>query len=148
MLKDFFAKAAGTLLGQATELVDEFHLSAEEKNAFTAKLDELVTARFAELQATIRARYDAVARIIVAEQEHGDGYTRRARPTVVYFGLVLYGAEAFGYATVPAEFAYAWGGICGAWVLARSGERIARSTGKKNGAIASAVTGSRELPEL
>jgi len=123
--------------------------------------------RFAAQQAleqALAARDQAKAEIIVAEMRQGDNYTKRARPTVVYGGLVMIALNyvifpvatrlimAFGSPTevammrpllepinLPTEFWVAWGGIVSTWVLGRSAEK--KAMGGNIGKIASLITG-------
>lgn len=70
-----------------------------------------------------------------------ENYTKRARPTVVYAGLVFIGlihvllpAVAWTLAsagcavqpfnlTLPSEFWWAWSGVCGVYAIGRSWEK-------------------------
>jgi hypothetical protein len=95
-----------------------------------------------DIESSTRKELEAKERILVAELAQDDKFTKRARPTVVYTGLVLVLFEVVArYVTfwfgvelpesegklvttmVPAEFWYAWGGICGTWVIGRSAEK-------------------------
>jgi hypothetical protein len=85
--------------------------------------------------------------VIVAEMQQGDNYTKRARPTIVYAGLVfiflvhvVLPSIAFFKGTpvpkliLPQEFWWAWGGVCSVWIVGRSAERRG-ITGKLVGMI-------------
>ncbi len=75
-------------------------------------------------------------KITLAELTQGDTYTKRARPTVVYAGLVfifivhvllpvianLKGGTPPNV-TLPQEFWWAWTGVVSTWVLGRSYEK-------------------------
>jgi len=87
--------------------------------------------------------------IIVAELNQGDNYTKRARPTIVYGGLVFIGLvhvvfpmlKAFFQIdtpeiSLPSEFWWTWGGVTGAYSLGRSAEK----RGVKN-KLVGAITG-------
>ena len=69
--------------------------------------------------------------------QQGDSYTKRARPTIVYAGLAAiflvhviapilsaFLSNTVPSITLPEEFWYTWGGICGVWMVGRSAERI------------------------
>ena len=80
-------------------------------------------------------------KILVAELAQGDSYTKRARPTLVYSGLVamlVEGIEAIPF-TAPEQFWPIWGGVCGVWIIGRSAEKI-KGNGKK-GKVLSAIMG-------
>ena len=120
---------SGILKG-AKELVDEFTLSGEEKNEFLVKMEEIVQKRESEFEQTVRAELQAKERIITAELNQGDLYTKRARPTVIYFGLFII---FFNYCFIPItggvpvkmpyEFWAAWGGVVSFYSLGRSYEK-------------------------
>lgn len=93
--------------------------------------------------------------IIVAELNQGDNYTKRARPTIVYFGLVVIGLNHIifpwlGWLLIqimeksielplielPEEFWWTWGGVCSVWVWGRTKEKM----GMKN-KIVDAIVG-------
>lgn len=104
------------------------------------------------------ARDESKKEVMVAELNQGDLYTKRARPTVVYFGLLvilvnhvlnpwtayfisMFMADAPGLPNIqlPGEFWIAWGGICSVWCIGRSAEKI-KASGTL-GKIANLITG-------
>ena len=108
-----------------------------------------------ELQKIIEARetsvLDTQKGIIVAEMEQGDKYTKRARPTIVYAGLAFifmvhvvlpivsfFKDMPMPNLELPAEFWWAWTGVCGIWVIGRTMEK--RGAANK---LISMVTGSK-----
>ena len=124
-------------VGKIGDVVDKFHLSGEEKQAFTLAMEELLQKRDSEIEKTIQAELGAKERVLVAELTQGDNYTKRARPTVVYAGLAFI---AFNYCLVPlvsrwagaanvtplelpAEFWYGWSGIVATWSVGRTMEK-------------------------
>jgi hypothetical protein len=80
--------------------------------------------------------------------DSGDNYTKRARPTLVYFGMVVI---FFNYCLVPAaqaltstlvepfmlplEFWVAWGGTVGIWSAGRSAEKTVATKPRKEGGL-------------
>lgn len=114
------------------------------------------TAAVLQVQKALEERenkmIDAQRAIIVSEMEQGDAFTKRARPTVVYAGLlfiflvhvVMPFAEAFGAQglprnlSLPSEFWWAWSGVCGIWIFGRSMEK----RGSKD-KIIKAITGGQ-----
>jgi len=112
----------------------------------TKKQVEIEKARFSrqkqeEIERTIRTELDAKKAVLVAELNQGDKYTKRARPTVVYLGLVFILMELLGLRLmllnkmgiseniiinsndVFANFMYAWAGVIGAYSIGRSVEK-------------------------
>ena len=123
-----------------SEIADNYIQTADEKAAFQLRMEELLQQQGSELEQTIRAELDAKQNIMVAELQSGDSYTRRARPTLVYFGMfviflnyVLFpklGAfftniPSYGLQPIdmPAEFWWAWGGAVSIWSIGRTMER-------------------------
>jgi len=105
------------------------------------------------LQVRESAVLDAQKAIIVSEMQQADEYTKRARPTLVYAGLlfiflvhVVFPIAAFFAGknmpnlSLPAEFWWAWTGVCGIWIVGRSAEK--RGATGLAGKIAGAITGT------
>ena len=128
--------SAGELIKTVGGVVDQFTTSKEEKLEFMVKFEELLQKRDSEIEQTARAELEAKSNIITAELNQTDNYTKRARPTVVYFGLF---AIFFNYMFIPAiqsltgtvvspfdlptEFWVAWGGVVGVYSMGRSMEK-------------------------
>ena len=126
----------GGFIDSVGNIADKFIQTPDEQAAFKVALEKVLQQRDSEIEQTIRAELQAKERIIVAEMAQGDNYTKRARPTVVYFGLAVI---AFNYCLVPlaqllanaaiepfalpAEFWLAWGGCVGIYNLGRSMEK-------------------------
>ena len=142
--------SVGTLVGQVGGIVDQFHLSGEEKQRFKLELEALLQKRDSEIEETIRTELQAKERVLIAELTQGDNYTKRARPTVVYAGL---GFILLNYCIIPAiqsltgavvepfklptEFWAGWSGIVMTWSIGRSMEK----RGARN-RLTSVITGS------
>lgn len=88
-LSTLFAGSASTMVEQVSKVVDEFHLSAEEKQQLNIRMQEILLRREQMLQDSVQAEMSSKERVLVAELTQGDSYTKRARPTVVYAGLVF-----------------------------------------------------------
>ena len=151
------------VVGGIADVADRFIETPDEKREFKLAVETLLQKRDSEVEQTIRAELGAKERVLVAELQQGDNYTKRARPTVVYAGLVFIGinyvlfpiiGRAMGLfdvvvsteplADLPTEFWAAWGGICATWSIGRSAEK--RGTRNKLvGAITGTPTPSRLL---
>ena len=94
-----FAGGVGEMVEKVGSTIDKFHLSGEEKQAFRLELQKTLMQRESDIEQTIRKNLEAKERILVAELQQGDNYTKRARPTVVYFGLIMI---ALNYFLLPA----------------------------------------------
>lgn len=140
-LGKIFSSGAGTLVESVGSTIDKFHTSKEEKALLKIELEKVLQQRDSEVEQTIRSELGAKERIIVAELNQGDRYTKRARPTFIYVGL---GAIVFNYCLVPlimlfmklagveleilafdlpVGFWSAWGGIVGSYAIGRSMEK-------------------------
>lgn len=148
------------LTGGAAELtnaivggLDKFIQTKEEKDDAALRVSQLLYQQFAQLEETFRAQLKAKERIIVAELQQGDNFTKRMRPTIGYVGL---GAIVLNHVVIPlvqllmgkpiepimlpTEFWVAWGGYVATYSLGRSVEK--RGTGGK---IQELVTGNKVL---
>lgn len=94
---------------------------------------------------------EAQRSIMVSEMQQGDNFTKRARPCLVYAGLVFIflvhvafpivaylTSKTLPALSLPEEFWWAWSGVCGVWVLGRSAEKRG-ATGK----LVSMITGNK-----
>jgi len=144
----------GSLADLASNLVNRFwppSASEAEKIGATVQIQQMLESRES-------AVLDAQKAIITAEMQQADNYTKRARPTIVYFGLVAIGLvhvllpvlawlvlsltgkplSNMPAIALPSEFWLTWGGVCGVWIIGRSAE--------KNGAagkVVDLITGSK-----
>ena len=153
LLSKLFKGSAGELVekvGGVVERVSAGHLGKKE---LALEVEKLIAARDESLESTLRTELAAKERVLVAELQQGDNFTKRARPAVVYTGLAYIGinyvvsplvAAIGGYemATMelPTQFWAAWGGIVATWCIGRSFEKA----GVKN-KVVQGITGSRLL---
>jgi hypothetical protein len=151
-----FSGGASEVVERVGDVIDEFHLSGEEKQKFKLQLRQVVAARESEVEQTIRKNLEAKERILVAELAQGDSYTKRARPTVVYFGLVMIGLNYFVVPLMgmlsgndplpfplPTEFWAAWGGIVATWAVGRSFEKA-----NAGNSVTKKITGNKRVSLL
>lgn len=155
----------GALVEQAGRIAEQFALGDADRKRLQLQLGALVEQHDSNVQQGADAAIDTRQKLIVSEMQQGDGYTRRARPSVVYAGLLfiflnyvvipgvgyLTGAasvqcdnavktatcEVKGGLPLPREFWWAWGGIVGTWSIGRSYEK-ARGANR----VSSLITGS------
>ena len=135
---------AEKIIGSAKGILDEVITTEDERNLAQIELQKVIQENMAELEKTQRAELEAKQKIIVAEMQQGDNYTKRARPTVVYVGLAMIAVNyvlmpILGRPAIPlpAEFWMAWGGVVSVWSIGRSAEKV----GVKNKAVKT-ITGS------
>ena len=159
---DFFAGAGGNVIETVANTVDRFITNPDEKakikeallrldeeqrqnqRRFVTDMEQMVQQRESEIELTIRAELEAQKSIIIKELEQGDTYTKRARPTVVYAGLIFIALELLGLrhiilnaldlgpqakdiiASSDSVFKYfltAWAGVVGVYSVGRSMEK-------------------------
>ncbi len=154
-LGDAVKGGADSIVGGIVSIFDDLHTSDQEKADMALKVESVVVQRLKIIEESIQARYRMVMGVVEAEMKSGDTYTKRARPTVVYFGLAViflnhvllpWGAYWFPPAEgaempniqLPEEFWWAWSGVVGLWVVGRSAEK----SGVVNKAT-KAITGSK-----
>jgi hypothetical protein len=127
----------GSFAEKVGGVVDRFVHTKDEKAAVMIELEKMQHQAATELEVTMRTELQTKERIMVAELTQGDSYTKRARPTVVYAGLVIIfvnyaiapivarfaGVTDFPELNLPAEFWYGWSGIVATWSVGRTMER-------------------------
>lgn len=147
----------GSAFDFAGGLLDRFfpkQMTEADRAAMQAKLSQAIDERDVQRDALKRD-------IIVSEMNQADAYTKRARPSVVYMGLVFIGLVhvvfpmVFYFAglfktemptlpslALPQEFWWAWGGVCSVWMVGRSAEKTAQAKGAAAKVI-SMITGNK-----
>lgn len=78
--------------------IKKFVTTDGDRMKMQLELEELLQKRDSEVEQTIRTELETKEKIIVAELQQGDNYTKRARPTVVYFGLLVI---FYNYCVIP-----------------------------------------------
>jgi len=143
----------GSVADFAKDLVERFFpkkMDEKEKLAAIASMTDAIGEREVRVVESKKA-------VLVAELNQGDNFTKRARPSIVYFGLAVIGlnhvvlpwaawflVKVFSVNAelpeieLPTEFWYTWGGVCSVWVWGRSQEKI----GAKD-KIISLITGGK-----
>jgi len=131
------------LVTPITDLIDDLFTSDEERDEAKRRL------MLVELEMQIKAQeieakiVEAKKDVMVAELQQGDNYTKRARPTVVYAGLValflnhillpwvtFFTGKVLPTIELPTEFWFAWGGVVGVYAFTRGQEKIQASKNK------------------
>ena len=120
----------GGLIGPASQIIDDLHVSGEEKAMARLKMESLIQERESEVEQTIRKELESKERIIVAELQQSDNFTKRARPSVIYAGLVFIAwnyvvapTAGLGSFELPSEFWIGWSGIVATYSIGRSAEK-------------------------
>ena len=149
-IADILGGSLGKVVSSVGDTVRKFVTTDGDRMQMQKELEEILQKRDSEIEHTIRAELTAKSEIIKAEMAQGDNFTKRARPSVVYYGLfaitldlvvrllMLYnGADDIPKTMLPDQFWWAWGGIVSTWVVGRSAEK----RGARN-KVTSFITGS------
>lgn len=138
LLKKLFSKGVSDVVNSVGDIVDRFTLDKEEKLKFKQEMQSQLMKLESELEETYRKELDARQEIIKAEMAQGDLYTKRARPTIVYAGMLFIffvyvlvpviayigGAENMPEIQLPNEFWWAWGTVVGVYGVGRTAEKM------------------------
>jgi len=120
-------------------ILDKFTLSKEEKEEIKMEMQSKLIQVDNELEQTYRKELETRAEIVKTELTHGDNYTKRARPTIIYMGLlfifIVYvlvpviayiggvSNENLPNIDLPKEFWWAWATVVGIYGAGRSAEK-------------------------
>lgn len=146
-ITDIIGGGAKGILDGIGGIIDGVTTTDEERAAAKLEVQKLLHKENEQVEMTFRRELEAKERILVAELQQSDGYTKRARPSIVYSGLLIalgsavakfLGSDVDPSTLVPVEFWYAWGGVTGTWVVGRTMEKRGISNG-----FSQRVTGSK-----
>lgn len=130
----------------------------ENQSKFKLELEQIVAEREKQIHETYRAEMSLSKDIIEAELKQSNCYTKSARPTIIYVGLLLVLLEVFGVRLIILDcinakisiidssteiltsFFYVWGGVVGVYAAGRSVEK--RGTSNR---ITQLATGNQPL---
>ncbi len=110
--------------------------NADQKAAIGLEIQKLANEEARFVADEIMAEMSSKEKILVAELNQGDSYTKRARPTVVYAGLVIlvvnhiflpwfayFAGMVIPTIDIPGIFWTGWSGIVMTWSVGRSMEK-------------------------
>jgi hypothetical protein len=155
-LSNLFSTRVESFVEQAGLVADESNLSNEQTPQFKQQIKSALQKRDSVIESAITKELLIKEQFLLKELNQGDSYTKRARPTVVYAGLVFIGlnyvlvpiiSDIFGTRMpefeLPAEFWYGWSGIVGTWSIGRTLEK--RGATSK---LVQNITGSRPVSRI
>jgi hypothetical protein len=143
------ASILGSNLGEVVkDVVGTFKLSPEKKAELQAEVDknahEIAVKEYelqVKLEDSVQSLIDAQKSIIVAEMQQADTFTKRARPMMVYAGLLFiflnhvilpyisyFVGKNVPPIVLPDQFWWAWTGVCGIWMIGRSAEKMGNTS--------------------
>lgn len=116
------AKELTNSLMEGVGRISEAHLGKKE---LKLEIEKIVAHQQDRVMDQAITEISAKERIMVAELTQGDSYTKRARPTIVYVGLI--GAIVDAIQSIPfslsPEFWYVWGSVCAVYSIGRTMEK-------------------------
>jgi hypothetical protein len=135
-----FSGGISDVVDSVSGVIDKFTLSKEEKEEIKLEMQSKLMQVEKEMEETYRTELETRSDIIKSELAQGDAYTKRARPTIIYAGLlfifivhVLVPVIAYIAGTnpsnmpdinLPNEFWWAWGTVVGVYGAGRSAEKL------------------------
>lgn len=147
---NILSSVAGLLTGDTlktiTGVAEKFIGDPNAKNEFAIEMEKILKQRESEVEQTLRQRMTVTQEVISAEMAQGDNFTKRARPSVVYWGMALitihHIANMFrNIPELPDQFWIAWGGVVSVWVVGRSAEKFRGKGKSENNTLIKAITG-------
>lgn len=135
-----FSGGVSEVVDSVGNVLDKFTLSKQEKEEIKLEMQGRLMQMESEVEETYRTELETRANIIKSELAQGDRYTKRARPTIIYMGLlfifivhVMVPVIAYIAGTpkanmpeisLPEEFWWAWGVVVGVYGAGRSAEKL------------------------
>ncbi len=135
-----FSGGISDIVDSVGGVLDKFTLSKQEKEEIKLEMQGRMMQLENEIEKTYRTELETRSDIIKSELAQGDMYTKRARPTIIYMGLlfifivhVLVPVIAYASGTpkvnmpditLPQEFWWAWGVVVGVYGAGRSAEKL------------------------
>lgn len=131
-LKSLISGAGNGLLEGVGGIIGKFKMDPAEKAQVEVALKQLVANHERELELTLRAEIEGKTRVMVAELQSDDKFTKRTRPVLVRSGIALaflqallpfvaqFSGQAIEPIVVPVAFWVAWGGATSVYSYSRS----------------------------
>jgi hypothetical protein len=155
-ISKIFSDTVTDAVSKVGDTIRKFVTTDKDRMAVQVEVEKIISDRMSKAQDSVMTELQAKAQVLQAELQQGDAFTKRARPTVVYCGLlmILYNHciiptiqtimnQPVAPFTLPVEFWVAWGGIVGTWSIGRTVEKRGASLGdSKFGKIAKLITGA------
>lgn len=145
-------------------VADKFIHTKEEKEQARIEMMSRLMQIESELEETYKTEIQSRAEIIKAEMAQGDNFTKRARPTIVYSGLIFIcivyvivpvlayisgqPPEAMPQIELPSEFWWAWATVVGVYGVGRSAEKVGITNKITELATGSGANKIKELTQI
>jgi hypothetical protein len=95
-ISNLFSNGAGGLLSGIGGIIDKFQLSPKDREQMKLEMEGLLMQKEKDAEDTYRLELQSKTQVMQAELAQGDNYTKRARPTIIYAGLIFILLELFG----------------------------------------------------
>lgn len=148
-LKNIFASGVTEAAERIGAVVNDFAENHTGKKERDIKVMQILAEQGNAQIELVMSELDVRSKVMIAELTQDDKWTKRARPMIIYTGLV--GAILEGFATLPftdivfrlsPDFWKGWTIAVGIYALGRSAEKLGSSGGI--GKIAEWVTGNKK----
>ncbi len=158
--------SASNIIDSLSNTVDKFTLSKQEKQEFKLELQQKLLEADRLAAQNYQKELETRADIIKAEMAQGDLYTKRARPTIVYVGLLFifivhvlvpsisyFCSASFNpdkTVQLPEAFWWAWSSVVGIYGVGRTAEKygaVNKLTQLMTGSGANKITTSTNKAE-
>tara|TARA_B100000029_G_scaffold137614_1_gene132508 strand:+ start:368 stop:823 length:456 start_codon:yes stop_codon:yes gene_type:complete len=131
---------SGEAFSLVKDVVGKFIGDPDQRHKAEMEVQALAAQREAQLEETLRSRMAMTSDIIKSEMSQGDTFTKRARPMLVYWGMVLVTVDHLASLFIerqlpdlPEQFWLAWGGVVSIWIVGRSAEKFKGGKTTKEG---------------
>jgi len=135
-ISKIFSGGIADIINTAGDTLKKFITTDKDRLEFEQNFENILTTRMSKIEDSLMTELVAKERILVAELQQGDKFTKRARPSVVYFGLVIifvnyclipiiqyFKEMPIITFDLPSHFWYGWSGIVATWSIGRSAEK-------------------------
>jgi uncharacterized membrane protein (DUF106 family) len=148
-----------SLLDSVKGIIAQFHMSPEDKAKLQAQLDEQKD-RFTAAENDYNTKLNDIAgQNIRTEEQSGDKFTMRARPAVIWVGLLMF---FWNYCIVPTAgihwhvpalpipdtFSEIWGVVVTGYVFSRTADKLMALPGESSLKLPFGVQLSNNSPKL
>jgi hypothetical protein len=137
VFKNLLSGGVGSLVSSLGDVADRFIPTEDKRNAFKLEMQSRINDMQETMETTHQLELESRADIIKYEMSQGDKFTKRARPTIVYAGLlfifmvyvivpmiVFIAGKEPPQINLPDQFWWAWGTVVGVYGLGRSAEKM------------------------
>lgn len=160
-LGEILGAGRGILGDSIGKIVEHYFPDKNKQDEIKNELMKIVAEKDAMVEQTLVSEIENKTKVMVAEIQSGDKYTSRARPTVVYAGIVMFvlayivlpflawlilllapaGTPALAL-TIPPDFMFAWAGVVGVYSFGRTMEK------RGNGSAATQIITGQKTPSI